>query len=188
MKKHNIYFFVFVFMTFLGACTVQGTVVSPTSGATKIPLAVTSTAQPIATPQGKDVEIILERTTCYGTCPSYRIIISDDGTVTYEGYKYVMVEGKQVSSISQEQITELLTEFEQIDFYSLPDYTTRHVTDMPYAILSLNIDSDAKTIKHYFGDPAAPKELFLLEKKIDEIVDSKQWIGDSAFEIVNYFQ
>jgi len=43
---------------------------------------------------------------------------------------------------------------------------------MPSAFTSLTIDGDKKTVRHYHGDLSAPKELTILENKIDEIVNS----------------
>ena len=49
-------------------------------------------------------------------------------------------------------------------------------TDMPSAFTSLTVDGKTKTVRHYHGDFSAPKELTELEDKIDEIVNSNQWI------------
>src|SRR5260370_40414752 len=35
--------------------------------------------------QGRNDLITLERTVCFGSCPSYRVTLSQDGTVTFEG-------------------------------------------------------------------------------------------------------
>src|SRR5712691_7505714 len=37
------------------------------------------------------VVITLERTMCYGTCPAYTLRITGDGSVEYEGMRYVRV-------------------------------------------------------------------------------------------------
>ena len=39
------------------------------------------------------------------------------------------------------------------------------------------MNMETKTIKHYHGDFSAPEELTELEDKIDEIVNSEQWIN-----------
>jgi hypothetical protein len=51
------------------------------------------------------------------------------------------------------------------------------VTDLPYAITSITIGGQTKTVNHYYGDDSAPQQLTDLESKIDEIVNSKQWTG-----------
>ncbi len=37
------------------------------------------------TPSPEPVEITLQRTTCFGTCPEYTVTLKDDGTVSYSG-------------------------------------------------------------------------------------------------------
>jgi hypothetical protein len=64
-----------------------------------------------------------------------------------------------------------------IDYFSLKDsYEEFMATDMPSAFTSLTVDGKTKTVRHYHGDFNAPKELTELEDKIDEIVNSNQWI------------
>ena len=46
------------------------------------------------------VVITLERTVCYGTCPAYTLRITGDGSVEYEGMRYVRVIGKATARIS----------------------------------------------------------------------------------------
>jgi len=81
------------------------------------------------------------------------------------------------TTISEDKIRQLVSEFQKIDYFSLRDsYEERNVTDMPSAFTSLTINGDKKTVRHYHGDLGAPKELTELENKIDEIVNSNQWI------------
>ena len=55
-------------------------------------------------------------------------------------------------------------------------YTERTITDAPSVITSIIIDGKTKSIEHYHGDFSAPEALTQLEDKIDEIVNSNQWI------------
>ena len=66
-----------------------------------------------------DVIITLERTACFGTCPIYKLTISGDGKVVYEGEKFVNVLGTQTDEISQEKVKELVDEFDKIGYFSL---------------------------------------------------------------------
>ena len=124
-----------------------------------------------------DVVITLERTPCFGTCPVYLLAIQGGGTVIYEGKDFVEVKGTAEKTISQDQIDKLVTEFEKADYFSLKDsYTERTITDAPTVITSIDINGKTKRIEHYHGDFTAPGKLTELEDRIDEIVDSKQWI------------
>ncbi|MFC2042055.1 DUF6438 domain-containing protein [Chloroflexota bacterium] len=151
--------------------------------ATTILLAVAVTAIGCAQPQTptpaniKDIVITLERTECFGTCPVYRLTVHGGGTVIYEGIRFVKVQGMVQTTISEDKIRQLVSEFQKLDYFSLKDsYEERNATDMPSAFTSLTIDGDKKTVRHYHGDLSAPKELAELENKIDEIVNSNQWI------------
>ncbi|MFC1983355.1 DUF6438 domain-containing protein [Chloroflexota bacterium] len=136
-------------------------------------------AQP-QTPTPSDLDevvITLERTPCFGACPEYQLTVYGNVTLVYEGKRFVRIEGKRTAIISEEKVRQLLSEFKEIDYFSLNDsYEEFMATDMPSAFTSLTIDGKTKTVRHYHGDFSAPKELTELEKKIDEIVNSNQWI------------
>jgi hypothetical protein len=126
----------------------------------------------------KDVVITLERTVCFGACPDYTLTIQGDGTFTYEGRQFVKIEGTRTTTISKEKIRQLLSEFQSVDYFSLNDsYEEFGATDMPSAITSLTINGKTKTVRHYHGDFSAPEQLTELENKIDETVNSDQWIN-----------
>lgn len=125
----------------------------------------------------KDVVITLERTVCFGACPEYKLSIHGDGTVIYEGMRFVRIEGTVKTTISEHKIQQLVSEFQRIDYFSLEDsYEEHNATDMPSAITSITINGKTKTIRHYHGDFSAPEELTKLEDRIDEIVNTDQWI------------
>jgi hypothetical protein len=124
-----------------------------------------------------DLVITMERTACHGTCPIYKLAISGDGTVSYEGQDFVQVKGEQTASLSPAQIQDLVTAFEQANFFKFTDYTHEDTTDSPSVITSITRNGKTKTVNHYYGDNSAPQELFDLESKIDEITNSKQWTG-----------
>src|SRR5262249_21525334 len=55
-----------------------------------------------------DAVVTLERTQCYGTCPSYKLTVSADGTVVFEGREYVKNKGTVRSNIGVEKVAELI--------------------------------------------------------------------------------
>jgi hypothetical protein len=133
-----------------------------------------------------DTVITLERTSCRGACPFYKIRISADGSVFFRGKLFVNSK-RPKSNLTQEQLSQLLAEFEKIDYFSLRDryqYLSDGCSgsglDHPGAITSLRINGRTKTITHDYGctersadgRPGAvyPKALFALEERIDETV------------------
>jgi CRISPR/Cas system CMR-associated protein Cmr3 (group 5 of RAMP superfamily) len=125
-----------------------------------------------------DEVIMLKRTACFGFCPVYTLTIYSDGTVVYEGEEFVKTQGRVETTIDQEKIKQLVSEFEAVGYFSLNDgYVEHTITDAQTVITSITIDGKTKTIEHYHGDLNAPEQLTELENKIDEIVDSNQWIN-----------
>lgn len=144
------------------------------------------TANPQDIPQ--DLMITLERTVCFGTCPDYKLTITADGAVVFKGGRFVKKEGATIkSAISNDRLKQLMAEFDRVKFFSLEDNYSdnRRVcdelwTDNPSAFTSIRINGKSKTINHYHGcrGPKVPKELTELENKIDEIVNTAQWLPD----------
>jgi Domain of unknown function (DUF6438) len=140
----------------------------------------------------KDTVITLSRTSCFGYCPTYKLTISADGAVTFEGRDYVKTKGTVKSRISRTQLQQLISEFKNANYFSLKDkYESEEDgcstvwTDYPSATTSIRIDGKSKSILHYYGchkDPGNamyPKGLTELESKIDEIVGTERWIGQA---------
>jgi hypothetical protein len=141
----------------------------------------------------KDTEITLQRTTCFGTCPAYKVTIDATGGVVFNGSKMIRENGNitpqplgtKNSRISQEQLQELIAEFDRIDYLSLKDAYKEgsdcptYSTDSPSAITTIKTNGTTKSVNHYAGceGSAALKDLTALERKIDEIVNTKQWLN-----------
>lgn len=123
-----------------------------------------------------NVKITLHRSHCFGICPVYNVTIYGNGTVVYEGIANVNRTGIQISTISGDQVRQLLFDFKNIDYFSFneTEIANNVVYDAPYCITSLSINGKTKTIQHY--ETAKPEALTVLEDTIDETVHSSQWI------------
>ena len=169
--KTTYHFFLSVFIFAL----VLGTTASACAPASTLP--GEPSAIPVTENSFADLVITLERTPCHGTCPVYKLTISGNGKVIYEGHNFVAVEGEQTESLSPTQIQDLVAAFEHANFFSLRDYTDNNAGDSQSVITSITMNGKTKTVNHYYGDNSVPQELFDLESKVDEIVNSKQWTG-----------
>jgi hypothetical protein len=165
MTKRGYRFFttgcivIFLLMALLAGCTKDGTNKSSSTGTEE------------------DLVITLERTACFGACPVYSLTINGDGTVIYVGEDFVKTKGERETTIGADAVNQLVLEFEKADYFSLNDsYTGFGVSDMPSANTSITVGGQTKAVKHYLGDRSAPEKLTELENKIDEIVNSAQWI------------
>jgi hypothetical protein len=130
--------------------------------------------------------ITLERSPCFGTCPVYKLAIYSDGKVEYEGLEFVKKTGKAEGRITEDELKQLISEFEKIDYFNLADqYVSGSKkncpevwTDHPTAATSLNWNGKKKTVVHYHGCRGATvlKQLTALENKIDEVAKTERWI------------
>src|SRR5882672_2735190 len=136
----------------------------------------------------QDLMITLERAGDGRSRPRYKLIITADGSVVFEGRRWVKQEGATIkSAISRERLKQLMAEFDRVKFFSLEDdyWRDRSVCDEVYSdaesvFTSIRINGESKTIRHYHGcrGPKVPKEITELEDKIDEIVNTAQWLPD----------
>jgi hypothetical protein len=136
-----------------------------------------------------DTLITLERTVCYGPCPIYKVTVTADGTVIFEGRQNVKLKDVVKGHISREDVRSLIAAFEAASYFNLNDtYQTEKDgcpevwTDNPSAITSIRMNGKTKTISHYYGCQTGrgtaiyPNGLTYLEAQIDRIVGTEQWI------------
>jgi Domain of unknown function (DUF6438) len=138
---------------------------------------------PEAREQGSPV-ITLERTACFGSCPVYRLSVTADGAVAYEGKAHVRHLGPASGRVDADRVNALLSEIERAGYFSFADrYTAaeaacgRYTTDSPSALTSIQVRDRTKRIEHDYGCGAAPGALVVLERRIDEVLGSGQWTG-----------
>ena len=134
---------------------------------------------------GKKDFVTLERTVCFGTCPSYQVTIASDGAVTFEGRDFVKSKGTAKAQISPEAFRKLVNEFEKVKYFSLDDRyepgspgCPTAATDSPSARTSIQTNDRTKGVSHYYGcrDSEVLRALTSLESKIDEIAGTEKWI------------
>lgn len=125
-----------------------------------------------------DAVITLERTACFGACPIYTVSILADGTVLYNGERFVDVEGEQAGQIEPETVAEMVEAFEAAGYFEWDEeYTDMRVSDLPYITTSVTRDGETHTIRRYAGDDNAPLALPFLEIWIDLVANTAQWTG-----------
>jgi len=126
---------------------------------------------------------------CFGSCPVYSLTIYGNGKGVYEGKSSVKVKGVLKFNLTQGQLDELVKSFEAAHYFSFADYYSIPVTDMSLVMTSITFQGQSKKVGHYGwcldyekitipeGEPkdAAPQALCNLERKIDEIVNVRQW-------------
>jgi hypothetical protein len=154
-----------------------------------LPLLFGASPVPQEKPIPDDTLITLQRTVCFGACPDYKLTITADGTVTFEGREFVKVKRTVKGRISRDDLRSLIAAFEAASYFSLNDsYSTQKDgcpevwTDNPTAVTSIRMNGKTKTISHYYGCQTGsgtsvyPNALTYLETQIDQIVGTEKWI------------
>jgi ankyrin repeat protein len=122
------------------------------------------------------VAISLQRSGCFGTCPSYTVTVSTDGIV-FEGGSYVVARGRHTAGIDPKVVRKLASRFVATDFYSMEPKYVASVTDNPTYILSIDIDGHKKTIEDYVGSwEGMPAVISDLEQEVDTLAKTERWI------------
>ena len=125
------------------------------------------------------ISISLERTGCFGSCPSYSVTITRAG-ITFEGSGYVTARGKHLAPVDASAVRKLAERFGAADFYSMEPRYVANITDNPSYILTVSIDGHEKKVEDYVGEwEGMPAVISDLEDEVDSFADTKRWIGGS---------
>ena len=136
-------------------------------------------AAPAVRPDSK-VIITLERTVCYGTCPAYKVTVSTDGIIFFDGGSYVVATGRHTDGVDPAEVRNLAKKFVAADFYSMDASYEASVTDNPTYILSIEIDGHKKTVEDYVGSwVGMPEVITDQEDDVNAIARTERWIKGS---------
>ncbi len=93
------------------------------------------------------LSVVLERTSCFGTCPVYTITINGDGLVEYSGRLFVRVHGSQTAVIGRDKLEDLLRSFDRTHFLAFTSSFQRDCTDLPGVIVTITVDGRSKRVE-----------------------------------------
>jgi ankyrin repeat protein len=135
-------------------------------------------AAPVLQPTS-EVVITLQRTGCYGTCPSYTVTVGTDGMV-FEGGGFIVAPGRHRDTIDQDEVRKLAENFVAADFYSMDATYSASVTDNPTYFISIAIDGHTKKVTDYVGSwEGMPAVVTKLEEEVDALAGTQRWIEGS---------
>ncbi len=121
-------------------------------------------------------EIQLERTQCYGACPSYVVTFRRDGTATYVGRAHVENIGKYSSSISVFDYGKLCWAIEKFKLTELePNWFDSNMPDNPTTVLRMNDSRTGLRAEVGVSGLPGPVELWLVQNSIDKLTNELQW-------------
>jgi hypothetical protein len=115
----------------------------------------------------------------------YSAQIYADGTVDYlGGAQWLQVKGKRRYKISIDKIKELVEEFQKINYFSLKDRYDAAIADAGITTTSFSLDGKQKSVTNRWD---APKELYELENKIEEIAGLHKYIDNLKMRLDNFY-
>ena len=131
--------------------------------------------------------ITLERTRCFGDCPTYKLLILANGnswisipSKNFNDTSYTLI---SLPKIDSQKVQYLFNFSKNIGFYNLYsryiDSCDYLVTDYPSAITSLKANDKIKIVTHYLGcmdTTLALHNLILFEEAIDSIANTKNYV------------
>ena len=128
--------------------------------------ALACSAQTSSQDKDRITEVTLERTSCFGTCPDYKVTLRRDGTIIYEGRRFVQMMGTyKGEAYGFDRLAQLILAQK---YFDMKDDYSRPITDMPSAITSVVRAGKRKTIVDYAE--TGPIELWSIEMAIDGIL------------------
>jgi hypothetical protein len=137
-------------------------------------------AHHLAMPRIRDwssLKITLTRSICFGSCPAYTVEIDGDGTVIYNGERFVAETGERAAHISRHKVRALYNAFRKAQFFWLFGKYQAHITDFPSYTVSIAYDGHEKKVLDYAGPHIGmPQAVVDLELLIDKTAGTDRWI------------
>jgi hypothetical protein len=78
----------------------------------------------------KTILFKVERTQCLGKCPAYKLVIFNDGTVSYNGLKNVNRLGKENHTLNSEEFISIKNQLKKLPFSSYLLIYGNHIRDL----------------------------------------------------------
>jgi hypothetical protein len=120
--------------------------------------------------------ITLQRGSCKGTCPTYKISIYKDGTVVFTDGWYVLFQrDTERTRLPLDTLKVLLDEAKRIGYFNFKDTYTAYWIDLPGTTTTVVIEGKIKQVSDFY--PNAPKSLISFENHIDRATHSIRWVG-----------
>lgn len=122
---------------------------------------------------GDEVRFSLFKGACFGQCPSYEMVITQNGKATFEGRSFTDKLGTYEKQLTKDELKTLENSFADSDFSQLQDDYPSQLVDLPMVKIGYNAGAGMKTIS---GKEDRPESLMQLQFALERIADSGGWI------------
>jgi hypothetical protein len=123
------------------------------------------------------VRIALDRSSCFGTCPDYRVELFGDGRAEFMGNAFTVVRGPHKFSVDPAKVASLVERLSNSDVWSARSEYRAPITDSATYTLRIQLGKEVHVIEDYVGAwvgmPAAIDEF---EDAVDEAAGSRDFI------------
>ena len=117
--------------------------------------------------------VSIQHTSCYGQCPTYKVVIHEKGMAYFDGIRFAKYEGMHFAQFTQEEIASIFSKAKEIGFYEMEDKYDSNVSDFPSTYTFVRDERTAKLVMNRHRGPAKLKEL---ESFIDDLIMTKTWV------------
>jgi hypothetical protein len=140
--------------------------------------------------------VVLERTTCYGTCPAYRLALLRSGVVQFRSHNRGDSSRVARDSIKPDLVAALLPTAVRLKVFDLPPVIAEsptlcpdRATDHPTVIVTLYGAGEMRRIVDYHGcfhrsdhsTPSGLSGLRAFEARVDSVAGAKRWVQPNRF-------
>jgi hypothetical protein len=118
-------------------------------------------------------EIGIERTPCFGSCPVYSCIVSNDGTIRYQGKAHVEKLGTWEGKVDPDDFHALANYIARSNYINMAETFTSGRYDSESVYTTFVLRERRKVIRDY--GRSGPPELWALENLIDGVIAGAVW-------------
>ncbi len=109
----------------------------------------------------------IERTSCFGRCPTYQISVFNSGYVLYHGKRNVEKIGFFEAQLNENQIKLILERANEINYFQLNDRYDGNMTDVPSTITLIQYNDDIKAVIDRVNGPQPLKQF---QQEMDDLL------------------
>jgi hypothetical protein len=115
----------------------------------------------------------INRGACYGSCPTYKMVIYSDGFVELEGFRAVELIGSYTTTITKKEMDDFVKKANEIGFMDLEDKYDGMITDIPSTTTAIVINGVKKEVYRRYN---YPKRILHFETMFDDLMKNQDWI------------
>lgn len=119
--------------------------------------------------QAEISSVTLRRGACFGTCPIYQVRLDSDGTVTWEGERFVERLGRYSGQIDAADFSRLAGFIRRANFFEWEPEYAGNVTDLPDYDLTVAAGSQVKTVRQNGVDE--PPDFWVIAALVDGLAE-----------------